>query len=194
MTYVQMYEKEDWPSTVPLMLPPIPFAEKSSTSAMIEHTPKKFEMFMPKEIELGYKQFDKNTLSKSFPENQKSSLQLDEILIGANKLLKLPENFDDEGSPSYSYQTLTNTADFLTKLWQVMLDNNLKEIPVPEVLPGPNGTIDILWETGKFDLLINISTGEVPDIDYYGRMGEYEIEGFNDSSVFEKIIDFLNKA
>lgn len=190
MDYVQIYGEEDWSGTVP----PIHFAEKSSTSALMERIPRKFEVFLPKEIELGYKQFNKNTLSQSFAENQKSLLELGERLIRANEMLNLPENFDDEGSPCYGHKTLLNVADFLTKLWQVMLDNNLKEIPVPDILPGPNGTIDILWETDKFDLLINISNGEKPDIDYYGRMSEYEIEGFNDSSVLKKLVDFLNRA
>ena|SRR5579863_1747211 len=72
-------------------------------------------------------------------------------------MLELEDDWDGEGSPAYSTETWRRAASFLLKnalsLWQ---DRGAR-IDAPALHNGPEGSIDIYWETADRKLLINVS-------------------------------------
>ena len=89
-------------------------------------------------------------------------------------MLKWSDNWDGEGSPAYAEGTWTRARDFLlansTRLWQ----QRHIEAQVPQVLPGPDGSIDIHWQVGTRELLLNVPADQDAPATYYGdsQMGE----------------------
>jgi len=74
----------------------------------------------------------------------------------SKSITALQENWDDEGSVGYKQETYIQAVDFLAKyaIWIWDAFNIL--IDTPEILPAQNGSIDLFWKKGKYDLLINI--------------------------------------
>lgn len=91
-------------------------------------------------------------------------------------ILKLEDNWDGEGSPIYNESTLDRALKFLEKQIEPFGNINLKLtlhqidkfIDIPEILPGPNGSIDVLWEKVNYELLLNVPPESTKPISYYG--------------------------
>jgi hypothetical protein len=83
-------------------------------------------------------------------------------------IMNLPDNWDGNGAPSFTENTFERASfllkNILNKLW-----NNMDEIPIPLIQPVPDGSIDINWETDKFELLINISPETNKQVNVYGE-------------------------
>ncbi len=100
----------------------------------------------------------------------------------SRRILDFEENWDGEGSPAYKEETWTRAVEFTKKLVDLLLTDvppieDHPEIFVPEILPGPNGSIDLDWENERFDLLINIPV-EGNLADFYGDdYGENKMKG-----------------
>ena len=97
---------------------------------------------------------------------------LDEEIKHSRRILDFKENWDGEGSPAYREETWARAVEFTKKLVDLLLIDvppieDSPEMLVPEILPGPNGSIDLDWENERFDLLINISV-EGNLADFYG--------------------------
>ena len=91
------------------------------------------------------------------------------VAIQASRsLLDLPDNWDDEGSPAYAKSTWTRAVDFLLhnaeRLWQ---DQGVV-VSAPQILPGPDGSIDLHWRIKNHELLLNIPADPNLLADYYG--------------------------
>ena len=86
----------------------------------------------------------------------------------SRSLLDLPDDWDDEGSPGYAEATWMRAVDFLLhnaeRLWQ---DQGVT-VSAPEILPGPNGSIDLHWRVNNHELLLNIPANLDELADYYG--------------------------
>ncbi len=86
----------------------------------------------------------------------------------SRSLLDLPDNWDDEGSPAYAESTWTRVVDFLLhnaeRLW---LDQGIL-VSAPQILPGPDGSIDLHWRIKNHELLLNIPADPHALADYYG--------------------------
>ena len=136
----------------------------------------------------------KDTILQNGENIRRSFVGLREELIKARDLLELPDNFDGEGSPRYGMETFKLATDFVASLWELLSDQNFEEIQVPNILPGPDGTIDIYWDSPKFALLINVSTSEKQAISYYGKTGDKEIEGSDTHLPVSKIADFIKRV
>lgn len=135
-----------------------------------------------------------NTIIQGTQRNFKSVLKLRDELNKANEILDLPENFDGEGSPRYDWETMKVASDFLTTLWDFFSEQNIEELLIPDILPGPEGTIDIYWDSPNFDLLINVSNGVKPLIKYYGKVDDFEIEDSVRTDSVVVITDFLKRV
>lgn len=136
----------------------------------------------------------KDTILQKGENIRRSFVGLREELTKACDLLELPDNFDGEGSPRYSMETFKLATNFVASLWELLSHQNFEEIQVPNILPGPDGTIDIYWDSPKFALLINVSTGEKQVISYYGKAGDKEIEGSDAHLPVSKIADFIKRV
>ena len=106
---------------------------------------------------------------------------IEEEIQRSRKILDLEEDWDGDGACAYAKETWQKAVFFLRNLIdglpEYALDIEASEELIPEILPGPNGSIDLEWEADRFDLLINIpKDGELAS--YYGDdYGENQIKG-----------------
>ena len=82
-------------------------------------------------------------------------------------ILGLPENWDDEGSETYSSSTWQRAVAFL-KQQAAYLREFGGELDMPRILPGPEGSIDLHWEKSDYELLINIPKDPQRRAAFYG--------------------------
>ncbi len=148
--------------------------------------------------------------ARSFPEhkykymshsvNESISLFIDrlrkEFEDAKTSILNLKDNWDGEGSPSYNESTLDRAFKFLEKQIEAFGNIDLKLnqhqidklIDIPEILPGPNGSIDVLWEKVNYELLLNVPSESTKPISYYGlNKGDKQSE--IKSKIFSKDFD-----
>lgn len=86
-------------------------------------------------------------------------------------MLDLRDNWDDEGSPSYAQATWERAARFLINSAKFVQDLGLV-FAIPKVQNGPEGTIDLYWETPDAKLLLNIPTEWEAPANYYGHKAD----------------------
>lgn len=97
---------------------------------------------------------------------------LNDLLSAVQKsrsILDLRENWDGEGSPGYTEDTWRRATDLLVSGVRHMWEQYSELVPVPRILPGPDGSIDIHWEVGHRHLLLNIPAGADDRAAYYGQ-------------------------
>ena len=87
-------------------------------------------------------------------------------------LLDLEEDWDDEGGKAVSIDTWKRAAVFLLDHanW-LYYKENFKMI-TPQIRPGPDASVDLLWKNNDFRLLINIPEIENEPIGFYGDNNE----------------------
>ena len=89
-------------------------------------------------------------------------------LARSRKILSLPYDWDEAGSAGYAEVTWERAKDFLlNNAKQLWLKNQIR-IDTPKILPGPDGSIDILWKTAQRELLVNIPEQQNESANYYG--------------------------
>jgi transcriptional regulator with XRE-family HTH domain len=103
--------------------------------------------------------------------------ELETAIVNAEHyLLHLGDNWDGQGNCGYDKATLNRATEFLrrqsTWLWR-KFDFN---VPIPDINPGPDGTIDLDWKQPSWELLINIPKGSQAG-SYYGENAESSIKG-----------------
>jgi hypothetical protein len=82
-----------------------------------------------------------------------------EIIKKSESILKLEDNWDTLGGKSFSEDTWKAAAIFLINYSNEVNDFHGFVIDTPNIYPGPNGSIDIDWETTKYGLIVNIAEG-----------------------------------
>lgn len=75
---------------------------------------------------------------------------------------------EDNGQYDCSEQTWTRATEFLTKSALWVWDIHSKVIDIPDIMPGPDNSIDLHWEYPGYELLINIPADPTGTIGYYG--------------------------
>lgn len=75
---------------------------------------------------------------------------------------------EDNGQYDCNEQTWIRATEFLTKNAKWIWDHHGKVIDIPDILPGPDNSIDLHWEYQGYELLINIPADPKEDIGYYG--------------------------
>jgi hypothetical protein len=78
-------------------------------------------------------------------------------------ILELKPDWDEELSKTCSKSAWKKAVKFLTRESQQIL-----EFPVPDILLGPDGSIDLYWKTTNFELLVNIPE-DSKSASYYGE-------------------------
>ena len=86
----------------------------------------------------------------------------------SREILSWEEDWDDEGSPGFQEATWGKATEFLERHARLLLKKYGLLMPTPRILPGPGGSIDLHWETGRRELLINVR----PDSNLAGFYGE----------------------
>ena len=91
---------------------------------------------------------------------------------------------DGEGSVSYSEATWNRAVEFVTLQWAHYFAVSGRSMPVPEILPGPAGSIDLYWKFSRFELLVNIPAEPQKPASFYGDdYGNAKIEGTFDPNL-----------
>ncbi len=75
-------------------------------------------------------------------------------------ILDLKDNWDGEGAKGYRAETWGRAVEFVKNLSYQTWKRTQKILPTPDILPGPDGSIDVHWKTPKMDLLLNVPEDE----------------------------------
>lgn len=92
---------------------------------------------------------------------------------------------EDLGVVKYSEATWERAVNFVRKNAEWLLNSFGCVIDAPQILPGPDGSIDIHWDRPTFEMLINIPADSRAQAGFYGDdRGEIAIKGSVDPSRF----------
>jgi len=105
-----------------------------------------------------------------------STSEIEASLQQAREMLDWGENWDGEGRPGYSEDTWSRAREFLLHSTEELWKRHQRAIPVPDIEPGPSGSIDFHWHMDDRELLLNLPGDPNELVDFYG-----------DSSVGESI-------
>lgn len=99
--------------------------------------------------------------------------------------MRLPEDWDDEGSPRYERETWERALKFV--LWNAVELWRKERVRVepPAIRNGPEESIDIHWNFPGVELLVNVPSASDHPATFYGlnKSGRTEIRGNLDISV-----------
>lgn len=102
-------------------------------------------------------------------------------------LLELTDDWDGEGSLGYSKTTLTKAIKFLKENAKNYFLNSGIWVTAPDICPGPDGSIDLLWKLDDRELLINIPLNENNLAGYYG-------DNFQNGSIIKGKLNLAEKS
>src|SRR5579864_789949 len=75
------------------------------------------------------------------------------VLRAAHSLTMLRDNWDDEGSQGYSVQTWKRIRSFLLNHASLSERQFRQKLPVPQINPADQGSIDVFWRLADRQLL-----------------------------------------
>jgi len=139
------------------------------------------------------------TVRKSVHEKESDILRLpsslEKAISDSRQLLELEDDWDGEGSLGYSENTLNKAIKFLEENAKNYFRSSGIWVTTPDICPGPNGSIDLLWKLLDRELLINIPVTENGLANYYGDdLGINTIKGKLDlTEKHEWILMWLTK-
>lgn len=87
-------------------------------------------------------------------------------LLG-DKLTKLPQDWNDAGARRIQRSTFERARVFVISANRDFAQRAQKPMPVPELLPVADGSIDVLWRNAEFKLLVNVP--EEGAGDFFGK-------------------------
>jgi hypothetical protein len=88
-----------------------------------------------------------------------------------DKLLALPMNWDGENAQKFGVDIFKRILNFL-ELLMIGLWKQGQSLPFPQILPCPEGSIDVNWETEALELLVNFTFKERDVLTLYGEAGD----------------------
>lgn len=123
-----------------------------------------------------------NSLQKNNMKNIEQAIQESQYIPD------LKENWDDDGAKPITHETYIRAINILRDINNVFLAKRSCEVPVPNIAPCPNGSIDICWKS-DVHLLINIS--ECGLIDFFGHTDDSSSPNETIKGKSRKSISFL---
>ena len=91
-----------------------------------------------------------------------------EAVERSREILTWEDNWDGEGSPGFSEAAWLRAVGFLMDNAERLWRKYRTPIQAPEILPGPDGSIDIHWKTEHHELLVNIPANQSELASFYG--------------------------
>jgi hypothetical protein len=102
----------------------------------------------------------------------------DHLKDSANALLALAEDFDGEGSKRYSKAVVDRATHFVHLQAEALWNKHATLLTIPDLGPGPDGTIDLHWRTPSYELLVNIPADRKSFASFYGDdYGKMKLRG-----------------
>ncbi len=86
----------------------------------------------------------------------------------AFSMLSLEADWDDEGAGTIDKSTFARAIHFVVDYSNWLLQEQNAALAAPQIHPGPDGSIDILWRTKDYRMLINIPQDAGKQAEYYG--------------------------
>jgi hypothetical protein len=109
--------------------------------------------------------------------------QLEQEIQRSRRILSLEDDWDGEGSKGYSEQAWSRATGYLRRQARACWLRHGVVIPTPTIGPGPEGSIDIHWQTEFYELLVNIPADPAIPASFYGDdYGTLSIKGTFDPS------------
>ena len=120
---------------------------------------------------------------------------LDEAIEASRAILDL-EPHEDEGKAAYSEETWARAVEFVRRNAKWLWVDMGFVADLPEILPGPDGSIDLHWDYPTYEMLINIPTDPQAEAGFYGDdRGNISIKGKFDPNTFNHgLLPWLAKA
>ena len=167
------------------------FSTKVPQGSWLDHPPRRELHWKahPKQILLSRKLW--KVVAFVSPDFQLSHIH--QAIQDSKKILDLAEDFDDQGSPAYEESTWNRAGRFVEKYAERLLVKSGAIFPAPKILPGPEGSIDVLWKSDEIQLLVNFPQKSEDPAEFYGeRKGGFHFKGTLDPSVFnEGLLEWL---
>ena len=88
-------------------------------------------------------------------------------------ILSLPDNFDDEGSPSYKEATV-DAAWFYATMFCMLTDIEIEKV---DFEPSSDGSIDVHYKEETEEFLINVPADANSSATFYAEMCHLKIKG-----------------
>lgn len=95
-------------------------------------------------------------------------INIKNALEEAQDLLALEADWDDEGAPPIDKNTLIRAIHFVMDYSSWLFYEQGIILSPPQILPGADGSIDILWRTNNYRMLVNIPLDANKQAEYYG--------------------------
>ena len=93
-------------------------------------------------------------------------------------ILKLEHDWDENGASSYSENTWNTATDFVRRHADTLSRLYGENLDTPQILPGPNASIDVHWKKPRYELLINFPADATQPASFYGDdYGSIAIKG-----------------
>lgn len=83
-------------------------------------------------------------------------------------IISLKENWNKEGAKEFDDELWNKSSELLREILFYLWENNIT-VPIPAILPCSDGSLDINWETEKFELLVNIPPDHQELVSIYGE-------------------------
>ncbi len=112
------------------------------------------------------------------------------VIEDSRSILEQTGEFD---SLPYAESTWSRAVRFLSVEWTEFRKRTGQVMAIPDILPGPKGSIDLHWDTETFELLINVPADPKRKAILYGHAhGEAKIEyAFNPSKPDRGLVRWL---
>lgn len=119
-----------------------------------------------------------------------------ETIEDSRKILLLEDNWDDLGAVPIEEPTWRRAVEFLARHAKWVWENKRSAIESPEVLPGPDGSVDLHWDHTDYELLINVPAEPNSMAGFYGDdRGGISIKGqFDPGRMNKGLFDWLDST
>ncbi len=106
--------------------------------------------------------------------NFADGLELEKEIKRSRSLLEYEDDWDGEGSIGYEEETWTRAVEFLRR-------EQMGRFVVPSILPGPEGSFDVVWRQAAARLYMNFPRDDTKAVFFGTDVGE-TIRGSSDTS------------
>ncbi|HEX7478904.1 MAG TPA: hypothetical protein VF331_13950 [Polyangiales bacterium] len=109
---------------------------------------------------------------------QRKLAPIEAAISDSRSIVQLLRGWDDEDAEPISETTWRKAAAFLRRTAAIVLARCSVALAAPKISPCSNGSIDMLWQTPRFKLLINIPPIDGEHWDVFGeRKSGFTISG-----------------
>jgi hypothetical protein len=121
--------------------------------------------------------------------------QLESVIEDARNILNLDNDWDGNEAVSYNAEIWEKALEFVVNMHLKAFKYFDVELDYPKIQPGPDGSIDIVWEeTLKYEILANFSTDKENIVNFYGEdntNGSFFKGSFKESSHCSSLLMIL---